>query len=173
MILKLVATSLLVLMAAAAWATDVKMVTFGSGLDRTSGADSRAQIIMGFPLAGRTYPVTGQTAVKFSYWDLLSRTMIASPVGDDLPPVRNELFRNYPNPFNPSTRISFTVAQEAAVRIDVYDLMGRKVDSLVDEVMPVGLHTLTYQPKNLASGAYVILMRVGSFRTSQSMMLVK
>lgn len=171
-VLKLVLTCLLVLMAASASATEVKLVTFGSaGASYTD--TGRVQTFIGFPLAGRTYPGVGQTGVKFSYWDLLSRTLVVSAVGDDLPPVHNELFRNFPNPFNPSTQIRYSVAQEAAVRVEVYDLMGRKVDSLVDEVKPAGIYTVTYQPRNLASGAYVILMRVGSYRATQSMMLVK
>ena len=52
-------------------------------------------------------------------------------MGDEIPVVRNHLFRNYPNPFNPSTRISFTLENEAKVRVEVYDLKGRRVDTLL------------------------------------------
>ena len=70
-------------------------------------------------------------------------------------------------------RIGFTLAKDSRVRVELYDLKGRKVDTLIDEAMPAGVHRFTYQPEGLASGAYVILMRAGSFRASQRMMLVK
>lgn len=170
---RLFLVGLLVLLATTALATQVRMVTFSSGSGRVEGGSHGSTFTLGQPISGRADEVAGNYMAVLGIWEILSQTQIVSPVGDETPVVRNHLFRNYPNPFNPSTRISFSLEQETKVRLEVYDLKGRRVDTILNGVKPAGAHSITYEPKNLASGVYLVLMRAGSFRASQRMMLVK
>lgn len=80
---------------------------------------------------------------------------------------------NYPNPFNPSTRISFTIAQPEHVSLTVYDALGREVAKLVDADLGAGSHTATFDGRNLASGMYVYRIQAGSFLAEKKMQLLK
>jgi murein DD-endopeptidase MepM/ murein hydrolase activator NlpD len=65
------------------------------------------------------------------------------------------LNQNYPNPFNPATSISYVLAGESHVNLKVYDLLGREVENLVEEIKPAGDHTVYFTANNLPSGVYV------------------
>ena len=170
---KLLLVSLLVLTAASAWATQVKFLTYRNVLGQASSDNHQITLTVGEPLVGGNNSGAEQSSLFFGFWEIMNETQVVSPVGDEAPVLINRLFRNYPNPFNPSTRVSFTLADESQLRIEVFDLKGRRVDTIFEGVKQAGAHSINYQPKNLASGAYVILMRAGSFRATQRMMLLK
>jgi len=69
-------------------------------------------------------------------------------------PIRTALLQNYPNPFNPATTISFSVAETGPVRLEVFDLLGRRVSVLLDRVMPPGTHVVPFDAAALAAGMY-------------------
>lgn len=164
---------LVALMMVPAQATQVKMMTVSGGSGMTTDGTHRLKLTLSQSVIGVTEPDPGNIGIGLGLWEILSRMYVVSAADDDVPAVSNHLFRNYPNPFNPSTRINFSLEQKATVRIELYDLRGRKVDTLLQEVKPAGAHSLTYQPRNLASGVYLVLMRAGSFRATQRIMLVK
>ena len=83
------------------------------------------------------------------------------------------LQQNYPNPFNPSTRIAFALPRQEHVRLEVYDLLGRRVALLVDEVRPAGHHAVDFDASTLTSGLYLYRITAGDFNRSRKMMLVK
>lgn len=86
------------------------------------------------------------------------------------------LSQNYPNPFNPTTTISFTMANPGDVRLTVYDLMGRKVATLVDRTMPVGTFNVTWNAtatSGLASGVYFYRLETPVGQQIRSMVLLK
>ncbi len=90
--------------------------------------------------------------------------------------VPNEyaLYENYPNPFNPSTTISYDLPNEAEVVLKVYDMLGREVTTLVDARQGAGHHTVPFSPTaGLASGAYIYQIQAGSFRDRKKMMFLK
>ena len=91
----------------------------------------------------------------------------------DTTPQATELKASYPNPFNPSTTINYTLANEGVVNIAVYDAIGRQVTELVNGVQSSGVHSITWNAANQASGAYFLRMTSGSYTTSQKLMLVK
>ncbi len=159
--------------AAIALASQVALPTVDMGSGRISGPDGGAKVSVGQAFAGRADHVAGNYMGRLGIWPSLLDTYVASPVEDGLPSVVNRLYANYPNPFNPSTRIQFSLAKAADVHIDVYDLKGRRVDSIAEGPRAAGLHTITYEPKQLASGVYLVLMRADSFRAVQRIMLVK
>jgi hypothetical protein len=88
-------------------------------------------------------------------------------------PDRFTLHNNYPNPFNPTTRISFTIPMTDNVQVDVFNVLGQRVATLVNGVMPAGTHTLTFNAASLASGVYIYRIQSGNFIQAKSMMLVK
>ena len=88
-------------------------------------------------------------------------------------PMEFGLEQNYPNPFNPSTSIVFTVGEERAVRVAVYDVLGTELAELVDEVLPAGRYELTFDASDFPSGTYVYRMQAGDFVTTKRMTLSK
>jgi len=88
-------------------------------------------------------------------------------------PQNFKLHNNYPNPFNPSTNINFDLPQNQDVRLEVFDLLGRRVALLVDETMTAGFHSVTFDASSLTSGVYFYRIQAGSFVKTQKMMLVK
>ena len=95
---------------------------------------------------------------------------------EDNPGVPNEyvLYENYPNPFNPSTTISYDLPNEADVVLKVYDMLGREVTTLVDARQGAGHHTVPFSSTaGLASGAYIYQIQAGSFRDRKKMILLK
>ena len=64
------------------------------------------------------------------------------------------LLNNYPNPFNSSTNLTFSLAENAKVKIEIYNMLGQKVETLLDSVKPAGLHTVKFDPQTLSGGIY-------------------
>jgi hypothetical protein len=93
-------------------------------------------------------------------------------VEGNLPRV-TALGQNYPNPFNPSTTIPITVQRTGHVLVRVYDLRGRLVRTVADEIMAAGRHELTFNGEGLASGAYICRLDGMGYSDTKRMMLVK
>ncbi|MCX6640705.1 MAG: T9SS type A sorting domain-containing protein [bacterium] len=83
------------------------------------------------------------------------------------------LGQNYPNPFNPTTTISFAIPQAERVLLNVYDLQGRLVSTLVNGLRDAGAHQVTFDASKLASGIYLYKITAGSYSDSQKMVLLK
>jgi hypothetical protein len=101
-----------------------------------------------------------------------------SGVGDDVAPVRTALLAAYPNPFNPSTRLSFELAAPAHARINIFDTAGRLVKTLVNEQRGAGHHEVVWNGQNtagqsVASGVYLYRFESGDVVQTKRMMLVK
>jgi len=96
-------------------------------------------------------------------------------VPDDNPPLplTYELEQNYPNPFNPQTRISFSVGARSHVMLEVFNVLGRHVNTLVDEELRPGKYEAIFDGSNLASGAYFYRLRLGNEQTTKKMVLLK
>ena len=83
------------------------------------------------------------------------------------------LGRNYPNPFNPTTTIPFSLAEASAVTIRVYDLLGRTVATLVDGTLSAGVHEVRFEAARLPTGTYLVRMEAGSIVETQHITLMK
>lgn len=88
-------------------------------------------------------------------------------------PFSYKLEQNYPNPFNPSTTISFSVPNDLIVKIKVYDITGREVKTLVNELKTAGQYSVSFNGNGLASGVYFYTINAGSFVETKRMVLVK
>ena len=88
-------------------------------------------------------------------------------------PARFRLFANYPNPFNPVTTISYDLPEHADVRLEIFDILGRRAARLVNETQPPGTHQVSWDATAVASGVYIYRITVGDVTQSRQMMLVK
>ncbi len=91
----------------------------------------------------------------------------------DALPIAWSLGQNYPNPFNPSTAIDFSMPEEAAVRLVVYNSLGDEVATVVDETLPAGSYSVQFDASDLPSGTYIYRMTAGSWSDSKRMLLAK
>ncbi|TVQ16268.1 MAG: T9SS C-terminal target domain-containing protein [Balneolaceae bacterium] len=83
------------------------------------------------------------------------------------------LEQNYPNPFNPSTTITFTAPEPGPVRIDVFDVLGRRVADLANETYASGVHNIAFDASALPSGIFLIRMNAGEQVLTRKMTLLK
>jgi len=88
-------------------------------------------------------------------------------------PTAFSLERNYPNPFNPTTTVTFNMAEERNVRLVVYNALGMEVAELVDDILGAGRYTVTFDASALPSGSYLCRMIAGDFVESMQMTLSK
>ena len=94
------------------------------------------------------------------------------PAGETIP-TGFELEANYPNPFTRRTVIPFGVPQTEHVEIEVYDVLGRRVATLVDDIMAAGRHEVTWSPQGLPAGLYLVRLTVGNVVLTQRMTLLR
>jgi hypothetical protein len=97
-----------------------------------------------------------------------------NPVSSNLPD-KYSLFQNYPNPFNPSTKIKFSIPafNQGAVRLIVYDVLGREISTLVNQNMKPGEYEVNWNSSNIPSGVYFYRLVTRDFTSTKKMMLIK
>jgi hypothetical protein len=93
-------------------------------------------------------------------------------------PERYELFPNYPNPFNPSTTIRYSIKEKGFIRITIYNILGQAVRSLVNQELDAGIYSTVWNGQDnnghpVSSGTYLYILAAGGHRFSQRMMLLK
>lgn len=105
---------------------------------------------------------------------IAAQKVMSSPTSEqESVPVSTSLDQNYPNPFNPTTRIEFALSEAQKVSLRVYDMAGRQVAKLVDDVLQAGHHSATFDASNLASGIYIYRFISHSHQFSRKMTLIK
>lgn len=133
-----------------------------------------------------TFPTTVLSNLQYGYPDFLyyTRTAISpAPVvtigsltgitnGNTIPD-KYELYQNYPNPFNPTTTIRYDIPEENHVKITVYDMLGREVSQLVNEIKTAGSYEIIWNGINQSSGIYFYKIEAGDFTKQVKMILVK
>ena len=88
-------------------------------------------------------------------------------------PTTFELFQNYPNPFNPSTVIRYQLPVAGKVELKIYDVLGREVERLVDEMQEAGNYEVEWKATKYSSGVYVYRMQAGSYSQTKKLILMK
>lgn len=89
------------------------------------------------------------------------------------PPASLSLLQNYPNPFTPSTTIAFTLPQRERVRLEIFNLLGEKVATLLNETRAPGMHSVAWQTQNLPSGTYLYRLETKTHSQTRKLLLVR
>ncbi len=118
-------------------------------------------------------------------WIVADTLIVASSTAisdSEMHPTDLILFNNYPNPFNPTTTIKYTIPSvetkyasslQQQVIIKVYDLLGREISTLVNDVKPVGVHSVQFNAYELQSGVYIYRIQTGEWSLSKKMVFIK
>ncbi|MBS1551564.1 MAG: T9SS type A sorting domain-containing protein [Bacteroidetes bacterium] len=103
---------------------------------------------------------------NFEYFNLSNEVIVGIPSGFDL-------LQNYPNPFNPTTSINFELPVDGNVSLKIYDMSGKEVMILVNEVRSAGYYSVNFNAANLPSGIYFYTLSAENFTATKKMMLLK
>jgi len=115
------------------------------------------------------FDFSGELLNSISVFDSITSD-IQSP---DIISYSFNLYQNYPNPFNPKTIINYSIAQPDLVLLQVYDILGNKITTLVNEYKPSGNYLIEFDGSNLSSGVYFYRMQVGRSIDTKKIMLIK
>jgi hypothetical protein len=135
-------------------------------------ANAEAKAIFTFDVE-RNAPVNKKDTIDFLITDanglMMTKQFIFSYTG----PKEFKLEQNFPNPFNPTTRIQYQVSGIAEVTLKVYDILGSEVVTLVNEEQQPGYYEVQFNASNFASGMYVYRLTAGNFISTKKMMVLK
>ena len=112
--------------------------------------------------------------VLIDYLETISSKKVDKYESLELDEMPTDIFiNNYPNPFNPTTNIEFTLPEQSRVSLKVFDLLGREVADLVNEVKSAGEYSVNFDASELSSGVYIYQLQVGNQVYSKRMTLIK
>lgn len=117
-----------------------------------------------YDLAGS--PVNGNASFTIN-------SVLSVSVSSTVQPTTYSLEQNYPNPFNPSTTIKYSLPNNSAVSLKVYNLIGQEVATLINSFQTSGEYAVTFNASNLSSGVYFYRLESGSFSVVKKMLFVK
>lgn len=149
---------------------------FGDSLDSPTAVDTAVQrgLASGFPYILYWSGITRPGGTPF-----YQNFFISALVNDQLAGVNdiklkgNDLAQNFPNPFNPSTVIKYSLEKEEKVSIKLYNALGLEVASILDANEPAGENQVTFNGDNLPSGTYFYTMKAGTYSQTKRMVLAK
>jgi hypothetical protein len=116
--------------------------------------------------------LTEVTNIRNHYVDLDNNANSTIQSNTELP-TEYSLSQNYPNPFNPTTNLEFGISELGFVTLKIYDISGKEVITLVNEVKPVGRYQVKFDGSNLGSGVYFYKITAGNFSAVKRMFLIK
>jgi len=149
----------------------LKSSVFGNGYGVMSGSTNAITSTVGQPFTGTTDNSSYIHHVGFWYYVNLITGIEGQ---DDLLPKKFELLQNYPNPFNPVTQIKYAVPKPTHVRLEIYNVLGQRVRTLVDEEKQPGYYTIDFNAGTLASGFYIYRLEASSgFNAVKKMIVTK
>jgi hypothetical protein len=151
-----------------------KWNSLGSGTNGTVNAlaaDSRGNLFAG----GQFGAAGGKVSAFFAHWFDPSVVSTELPL---VPPGRQALHQNYPNPFRSATTIPFTLTEATSVRLVIYDLAGRRIQTLVDRKYPEGEYSAEWDGRDasgqlVSSGVYLCRIQTGSYVQTRRVTLLK
>jgi hypothetical protein len=107
-------------------------------------------------------------------WDSASVNITVTEVDDNSSnPTEFKLYDNYPNPFNPSTIIRYSIPEASFTSVKIYNALGKEVSSLVNEPKSAGTYEVEFNAHNLSSGIYYYTLQAGSLIQTKKMILIK
>jgi len=129
-----------------------------------------------------TAPAAGTYIVNAGYrspsrdWGTTTVTIAVTGIDDKLignNPQAYQLYSNYPNPFNPTTKIRYSLPQPGFTTLKIYNIQGKEVLTLVKGEKPAGIYEVSFDAANLPSGNYVYQLKSGSYVETRKMALIK
>jgi hypothetical protein len=133
--------------------------------------------------SGFLSPEDNQNGAGFGLFAALTNgTVVELPVSGDMAaktdndatlPTEFTLNQNYPNPFNPTTTINFSLPVASDVTLEIYNVLGQKVRTLINEAMEAGSHSVSFDGGDVSSGMYFYKLRAGDYSATKKMTLVK
>jgi len=166
------------------WQTETEVNNYGFNLERKSGNEnwSKIKFIAGAGNSNTkneysfvdTISVSGKYLYRLKQLDFEGQYEYSDVIEINIPkPSLYKLNQNYPNPFNPSTTISFKIPTRQKIQVSVYDITGRKVETLINEVKPPGNYKVNFDAHNLASGIYIYKFETINTEVVRKMLLIK
>ncbi len=148
---------------------------------KTEGSDN-VEVVIGDATMPKTYTIEdGKLHVLLDGIDeissgviILKRNTIVSVEKEvQKLPIKYSLSQNYPNPFNPSTVINYTIPNAGMTKVEVFNILGQKVITLVNKNLEAGSHKVEFNASNLTSGIYFYKLQSNNFTSIKKMMLIK
>lgn len=141
--------------------------------NNSRGGETVVSVITGYADAGPEVPeLTILNSHAIGAGRMPDKITSAGSVARHIP-NQLEVEENYPNPFNPVTKIQFSLPESRDVRLVIYDVLGRTVQTLVDESLSAGIHNVTFNGTSLSSGVYFYQIQAGGDVMTKKMVLVK
>jgi uncharacterized repeat protein (TIGR01451 family) len=167
-----------------AWSTASETNNAGFDIERSTDGETFAALGsepgFGTTTETQTYrfidrdpPFVGTVHYRLKQVDLDGTTEYSEPVTVHFTPQALELLPNAPNPFAASTRLRYALPEDARVNLNVYDLLGRRVATLVDTEQPAGRYTVMLDGADLASGTYFVRLRAGTQVRTQRVVMTQ
>ena len=131
--------------------------------------------ILTAPSAG-SYTVNAGFANPSIDWGTTTVDVTVSGIDEKLigsNPSNFELYSNYPNPFNPSTKIRYAISKTAFTTLKVYSILGQEIATLINEEKAPGVYEVNFDGLKLSSGTYVYKLQAGNFIETKKMILLK
>ena len=120
------------------------------------------------------WTVAGAHPILFLGHDSIKGVITSSPVSvDEDAPVSFAVAQNSPNPFNPTTTITYSITEASHVTIDIFNVAGQKIDTIANEFMNAGNHSVTWNGNEFSAGMYFYTVKVGEFSKTVKMTLLK
>ena len=144
--------------------------------------NSHAQVGSSNPSGQILLPSTGDTNYVFTrrpikpedeFTFVTNKSLIVTGIKDEIIPGSFSLSQNYPNPFNPYTTLQFTLPKMGKVVLNVYNILGEKVASLLNQIRSEGTHKVLFDGRAFASGVYIYTIQFDNLILSRKMMLLK
>jgi hypothetical protein len=152
--------------------SDVQWSVFDNGFSTSINNNSSILSQIGEPLTGKSNNETSEVTGGFLAGIIILNS-VTSINDNQNKPLSYELYQNFPNPFNPTTKIKYSIARASYVKLKIYDIIGSEVAELVNEEKPIGSYEVWLDGSKLASGVYIYRLQAGSFINTKKMILLK
>ena len=170
----IIASWFIVLIEAQAQDTKLSWSTFTVGFAISKSTVSNVKSAVGEAMVGMSRQENSQTLSGFLADTSLRHVTVGVREGYFLTgPFTFMLDQNFPNPFNPLTRIEYTIPRREYVNLQVYDVLGRLVASLVDGIQEPGIQSVDFIATDVPTGMYFYRLRTVKFATVRKMLLIR
>ncbi len=162
------------------WVAEGDISHFNLYKGKTENSDERNRVNCAPILENHFLDEDVSTSQTYYYWlevvRLLGSTYWYGPVSITMKHLTPQVFalsQNYPNPFNPTTQIEYSLPQDSYVRLEVYNILGQKVVTLVDGKQKAGYKSVRWDAGDFSSGIYFYRLQAGKFVQTRKMVLLR